>query len=86
MIENGSEPLPFDPPEEENKRLRDENARLRRILVVHGIPIPQFLSEERPSPRSAELITAANKEERARQRIALFRNLFRGREDVYARR
>jgi hypothetical protein len=27
-----------------------------------------------------------DKQERARRRIALFRNLFRGREDVYARR
>ncbi|HEY7098937.1 MAG TPA: hypothetical protein VH437_19580 [Terriglobales bacterium] len=53
MIENGSEPLPLESPEEENKRLREENARLRRILVVRGIPIPQFPSEERPSPRSA---------------------------------
>ena len=28
MSENDSESLPFEPPEQENARLRDENARL----------------------------------------------------------
>jgi hypothetical protein len=30
MTENGSASLPFEPPEQENIRLREENARLRR--------------------------------------------------------
>jgi len=34
MTENGSESLPFEPPEQENIRLREENARLRRLLAV----------------------------------------------------
>ena len=33
MTENGSESLPFEPPEQENIRLRGENARLRRLLA-----------------------------------------------------
>ena len=33
MSENGSESLPFEPPEQENVRLREENARLRRLLA-----------------------------------------------------
>jgi hypothetical protein len=86
MTENGSELLPFEPPEQENIRLREENARLRRLLSVHSIPIPQLASENSPPAKTAEAAPPVNREERARKRIALFRNLFRGREDVYARR
>ena len=45
MSENGSESLPFEPPEQENIRLREENARLRRLLAVHSILVPQFAAE-----------------------------------------
>jgi len=86
MTENGSESLPFEPPELENIRLREENARLRRLLVVHSIPIPQLAPENPPPTKTVETAPPVDKEERARKRIALFRSLFRGREDVYARR
>jgi hypothetical protein len=86
MTENGSESLPFEPPEQENIRLREENARLRRLLAVHSIPIPQLAPETRPPTKTVETAPPVDKEERARKRIALFRSLFRGREDVYARR
>ena len=86
MTENGSESLPFEPPEQENVRLREENARLRRLLAVHSIPIPQLAAENPPPTEAVEPAPPVDKEERARQRIALFRSLFRGREDVYARR
>ena len=86
MNENGSEPLPFDPPKQENIRLREENARLRRLLAVHSIPIPQLAPEHQPPAKTIETAQPVDKEERARKRIALFRSLFRGREDVYARR
>jgi hypothetical protein len=86
MTENGSESLPFEPPEEENIRLREENARLRRLLAVHGIPIPQLAPENPPPTKIVETVPPVDKDERARKRIALFRSLFRGREDVYARR
>jgi hypothetical protein len=85
MTENGSDSLPFEPPEQENVRLREENARLRRLLAVHSIPIPQLPAENAPT-KAVEPAPTVDKEERARQRIALFRSLFRGREDVYARR
>ena len=85
MSENGSASLPFEPPEQENTRLREENARLRRLLAIHSIPIPQAVPEN-PVPATAETELPVNREERARRRIALFRSLFRGREDVYARR
>ena len=82
MTENGSESLPFELPEQENIRLREENARLRRLLAVHSIPIPQLASKNPPAITTAEPARLVDKEERARKRIALFRSLFRGREDV----
>jgi hypothetical protein len=86
MAENGSESLPFEPPEKENIRLREENARLRRLLAAHSIPIPRLAPEKPPPAKAVEPAPPVDKEERARKRIALFRSLFRGREDVYARR
>jgi hypothetical protein len=49
MTENGSDFLPFEPPEQENIRLREESVRLRRLLAAHSIPIPK-LAPENPSP------------------------------------
>src|SRR5260370_206539 len=74
MASRSSDSVSFEPRDEENQRLREENAKLRRVLAAHGIPVAS-------APAAME-----NKEERARKRIALFRSLFRGREDVYARR
>ncbi len=83
MTESGSESLLSERPDEENRRLREENARLRQILAIHGISVP-------PAPptltQAAGTAPSESKEERARKRITLFRSLFRGREDVYARR
>src|SRR5438445_12728290 len=86
MTENGSRSFSCGPPEQENIRLRDENARLRRLLAIHSIPIPQLTPENPPPTKSVETAPPVDKDERARKRIALFRSLFRGREDVYARR
>jgi hypothetical protein len=86
MAENDSDSLPFEPPEQENLRLREENARLRRLLAVHSIPIPQVAPPSPPAAITVETLAPIDREERARKRIALFRSLFRGREDVYARR
>jgi hypothetical protein len=46
MAENESRSLPFESPERENDRLREENSRLCRLLTVHGIPIPQTAPEQ----------------------------------------
>ena len=71
MNENASESLPFESPDEETRRLREENARLRRALTVHGIPIPP-LSPANPLPaKTVEAIPLESKEDRARKRIAL---------------
>ncbi len=86
MSESGSDSLPFESPERENVRLREENARLRRLLAAHSIAIPQPAPESPPSAKAVEAAAPVDKAERARKRITLFRSLFRGREDVYARR
>jgi len=86
MTESASWSVPSERPDEENKRLRDENARLRQILDTHGIPIPPPSPVDSPLTQVARTGSLESKEERARKRIALFRSLFHGREDVYARR
>jgi superfamily II DNA or RNA helicase len=86
MTEHGSGSLPFGSPEDELTRLREENTRLRRILAAHGILIPEPAPDDSPLAANSEAALPLDKEERARQRVALFRSLFRGREDVYARR
>ncbi len=85
MPGNDPDSLPFEPPEQENARLREENARLRRLLAAHSVAIPEWTSII-PAPGKVHQAAPVDKEERARKRIALFRSLFRGREDVYARR
>src|ERR1700690_1146639 len=86
MARRSSESVPIERRDEENQLLREENARLRRVLAAHGIPVPQFTPDD---ARPVQTITPAaveNKEEPVRKPIALFRSLFRGREDIYARR
>jgi len=70
--------------QDELKRLREENARLRALLAQHGIflaglIIPEPASKPQEFAPSPLPLTANDK-------IALFRRLFQGREDVYPRR
>ena len=66
MSENASESLPFESPEQENIRLREENARLRRLLTAHSIAIPQPAPESPSSAKAVEAVAPVDKEERAR--------------------
>lgn len=77
----------------ERDRLRTENERLRRFLAANGISLDNNL----PEPPLNELllhkasVTPTNEDQDSREmsipeKIALFRGLFRGREDVYALR
>ncbi len=70
---------------DECNRLREENARLRCALAIHNIPIP--ISPEPRAVPSADRGAASDSKTAADQikhRVALFRSLFRGRDDVYA--
>ena len=60
---------------DELSRLRAENARLRTLLACHGIAAYE------PEPMSPQKSVLSLEE-----KVALFRNLFQGREDVFARR
>lgn len=63
-------------------RLEEENARLRNLIADHGIASEALgqrtQQSSEPTPNRPKLSTA--------EKIALFRSLFRGREDVYAQR
>ncbi|HYF91512.1 MAG TPA: DEAD/DEAH box helicase family protein [Symbiobacteriaceae bacterium] len=61
----------------ENARLREENTRLQQILGV---------STGSPSEPKPEQPVAITQRSSAEAKVALFRSIFRGREDVYARR
>src|SRR5215472_18094977 len=86
MNEEGSQPVPAESADAECRRLREENARLRQILAKHNISLLPLEPADRSRIRSAEVLSPEDRKERAQKRIALFRRLFRGREDVYARR
>lgn len=79
-------PAKIRDPEEENRALRAEIRRLRKILAANGLPFASELANaSEPGPQTTHS-QQENYKERAKQRIALFRSLFHGREDVYARR
>jgi hypothetical protein len=84
MIWRTSQPVLLQSAEAECSRLREENAHLRRLLAEHNILIPPAEPPMRPFVKPMEVSPLDEREERARKRIVLFRNLFRGREDVYA--
>ena len=70
---------------EECGRLREENKRLRQLLTNHGIPITVTQTQGPTLVQgmgSASNIVSHASDSKAK--IALFRTLFRGREDVYA--
>ncbi len=60
---------------QELERLKLENARLKSLLSLHGIMIESGHSTK---PAMSQLSLE--------EKVALFRSLFRGREDVFARR
>ena len=72
--------------EEENKALRAEIERLRKVLAANGLTSASALIKQCNCDLPVVTRRPEDRQERAKQRIALFRSLFHGREDVYARR
>ena len=72
----------FGSVEAERTWLREENARLRRLLAEHNIPVPPSEVATQSDAKPIEVLSSEARAERARKRITLFRSLFRGREDV----
>lgn len=60
--------------------LEAENRRLRDLLAGHGISDPDTPSQPSPTANSTGVPLSTT------EKIALFRSLFRGRDDVYAQR
>jgi hypothetical protein len=83
---NESNPKLSDPQSAlaEMQRLREENVRLRCLLQEHGIQIPAAQSNTVIPVITNALPSAHIPVLKAEQRIALFRSLFHGRDDVYA--
>lgn len=71
---------------EECGRLQEENARLRRLLSEHGILLsePPGAAAQVESTKPEIDRSAVDRASGPEAKIALFRSLFRGREDVYA--
>ena len=69
----------------ESRRLREENAELRQLLADNGITIPAPAKNgSQPAIREEGQGAEVNEHSGKDAKIALFRGLFRGREDVYA--
>nr|WP_275097007.1 DEAD/DEAH box helicase family protein [Sedimenticola hydrogenitrophicus] len=70
--------------QDELRRLREENARLKALLIRHGIPWEEPITPE-PVPAPLEPASVPT-HFTTDDKIALFRRLFRGRNDVYPQR
>jgi hypothetical protein len=70
--------------QDELRWLREENVRLKELLIQHGIAWGEPAIPE-PVPAPAESAPAPT-HFTTDDKIALFRRLFRGREDVYPQR
>jgi uncharacterized protein (UPF0335 family) len=68
--------------QEECERLREENSRLRAMLGLPALAKNRTALHPEPAPEDSTKITGGPST--AEEKIALFRNLFRGREDIYA--
>ena len=79
-------PFPVRDLKEENKALREEIQRLRGVLAANGLTSASARTNQHNSDLPVVPKQPEDRHERARQRIGLFRNLFRGREDIHARR
>src|SRR6202162_4373818 len=73
----------------EGHRLREEVRQLKAILAQHSIPLPEpktsLAVSERYLPAPSDIAQVGTLSDN-QAKVALFRSLFRGREDVYAER
>src|SRR5258708_7745992 len=71
------------------RQLRDEIEQLKSVLAQHSIPLPGPKApqplRERCLPVASEIAQLGTLSDN-QAKVALFRSLFRGREDVYAER
>ena len=73
----------------EAERLRQQIRQLKETLVRHSIPIPELPAKTTPTEivlPDASVVAQVSAPSSNSSKVALFRSLFRGREDVYAER
>ena len=70
--------------QEECRQLREENAHLRAMLGINQSPAKEPVPQAVPVPNLSS--TTRSGVSTPEEKISLFRNLFRGREDVFATR
>ena len=69
----------------ELEQLRKENTELRRLLGAAAVePTLNYHAKSKEHPLSDKPISLLTADSSTQEKIALFGNLFRGREDVYA--
>jgi hypothetical protein len=68
----------------ECEQLRAENARLREELSKLGVSAPIQPPDRNTAATEQRSRPSVNSRSSAEAKVALFRSLFRGREDVYA--
>lgn len=71
---------PLTPEVDELHRLRNENVRLKELLTRYGISWEEAPTTEAQSPSTEYLSTQTPR--KSADKIALFRKLFRGRDDI----
>jgi hypothetical protein len=76
--------VPETVPAVEVRRLLEENARLRSLLIAHSMPIPEAARPTLHPPQASNAAPEGRKPgiTTAEQRTALFHSLFRGCEDA----
>ena len=66
--------------------LEEENKLLKSLLAEHGIPFEACAHDGNPTPSHSSKPTASSILLSLREKVELFQNIFKGREDVFAKR
>lgn len=68
------------------RELEEENKRLKSLLAKHGIPFEACTHEVSPSASQSSKLTSSSVSLSLQEKVELFQSLFKGREDVFAKR
>ena len=66
--------------------LEEENKRLKSLLAEHGIPFEACAHDGSPVVSQSSSSTASTVSLSLQEKVELFQSLFKGREDVFAKR
>ena len=67
-------------------KLEEENSRLKTLLSKHGISYEKSKQEPTPVVSKSENKDSAMQRLSLQEKVKLFRSIFKGREDVFAKR